>query len=587
MDVHCARCGTEYELDDGRVGAQGTTVKCSTCGHVFKVRREAAEPSGLDADIKPTGDWLLKKSDGSVVHFKELTTLQKWIVERKATRVDEISKTGRSWKQLGGIAELASFFQVVDAADAALRQSTPAGPGQPPPVQVPISAVVAAPPQADAGLPTSPARFEDLDHDDPVLGWRRRRRRTGWSAAIAVLVVVVVALVVVGRLAVVGPGHLDAPLAQSAGSALFDDDQAVRDAALTALAALTAVDQPEAGVWRARLLIARGGDLFMQARLRDALHDLDPAAQDGQGLRQRGADALAQAFAIVSELRTTQGPMTPEVHLAIAARHLERGETKEQRAALGEAAHIARDELERRRVDDESRVQLLVAEARASLEGSDVGAARAKLAKLDAVDEGRVRAAAAELAASIVLKTRPTTDPADVLAAQGRMAVLKDGDPRRLLLERLITLAQAPPPAPAAPRGVVGAEPTASSLASSPPETYESIMPRAERALLAERSQEALELYRKATQLRPDVARPWLKLGWAAIDLSRTSEAITAFRRALEINESLSEAQFGLAEALRFAGRTSDAVAAYRTYLAMDPEGKDAAIAKNAILQLE
>ena len=48
MDVRCRQCGTEYELDDARVGAAGTTVKCSSCGHVFKVMQSGntADASG-------------------------------------------------------------------------------------------------------------------------------------------------------------------------------------------------------------------------------------------------------------------------------------------------------------------------------------------------------------------------------------------------------------------------------------------------------------------------------------------------------------------------------------------------------------
>src|SRR2546423_1081542 len=82
-------------------------------------------------------EWKVRQANGNVFTFKELTTLQKWIVERKVSRDDEISLTGESWKRLGNIAELASFFQVVDEAqkgaqltamqnNAALGLGTPA-----------------------------------------------------------------------------------------------------------------------------------------------------------------------------------------------------------------------------------------------------------------------------------------------------------------------------------------------------------------------------------------------------------------------------------------------------------------------------
>src|SRR5262249_28346430 len=40
MDVRCERCKTLYELDDSRVSEAGTTVRCTTCGHVFRVRKK-------------------------------------------------------------------------------------------------------------------------------------------------------------------------------------------------------------------------------------------------------------------------------------------------------------------------------------------------------------------------------------------------------------------------------------------------------------------------------------------------------------------------------------------------------------------
>src|SRR5688572_27512409 len=124
MDVRCQKCGIEYEFDDAKVTTAGVTVKCTSCGHVFKVKRDApvADPmaqfgagASMQADLPRTStattlppiqsqgdaEWMVRQQSGTVFRFKELTTLQKWIVERKVGRDDEISKTGRSWKRLG------------------------------------------------------------------------------------------------------------------------------------------------------------------------------------------------------------------------------------------------------------------------------------------------------------------------------------------------------------------------------------------------------------------------------------------------------------------------------------------------------
>ena len=53
MDVRCEKCQTEYELDEARLKPGGVTVKCTNCGHMFKIRRrmttDVGTPTGRDA----------------------------------------------------------------------------------------------------------------------------------------------------------------------------------------------------------------------------------------------------------------------------------------------------------------------------------------------------------------------------------------------------------------------------------------------------------------------------------------------------------------------------------------------------------
>ncbi len=162
MDVRCEKCGTEYELDEAKVTEVGVTVKCTSCGNLFKVRRKAGSPPtvgpatgvGLapappadgtqkgmpasrprpftqtipapgggvaDGNTPVPGGWMVRNPDGQIQRFRELTTLQQWIVERKVSRQCEISRSGDSWRKLGEIAELTSFFHVVELADANAR----------------------------------------------------------------------------------------------------------------------------------------------------------------------------------------------------------------------------------------------------------------------------------------------------------------------------------------------------------------------------------------------------------------------------------------------------------------------------------
>lgn len=121
MDVRCDKCGTEYEFDGNRIGNNGVTVKCTACGYVFKVRRPLRKPpprASTTIGKGPQGgkEWLVRKPDGQMIAFRELTTLQKWIVEGRISRNDEISKNGETWKRLGNIMELEPFFSVYEKA---------------------------------------------------------------------------------------------------------------------------------------------------------------------------------------------------------------------------------------------------------------------------------------------------------------------------------------------------------------------------------------------------------------------------------------------------------------------------------------
>ena len=116
MDVRCERCKTLYELDEARVSDAGTTVRCTSCGHVFRVRKKVllmteavgagGESSAIPPPIVEKPAWRVRSPNGRVIAFRELTSMQKWIVERKFGRDDEISLHGDHWKRLGDIAEL-------------------------------------------------------------------------------------------------------------------------------------------------------------------------------------------------------------------------------------------------------------------------------------------------------------------------------------------------------------------------------------------------------------------------------------------------------------------------------------------------
>ncbi len=123
MDVTCERCSTAYEFDDALVSERGTTVKCTNCGHQFKVRR----PQPLGAPER----WLVRTIDGRELEFRALRELQAAIAQALITRDDVLSRGGSRPRRLGSIAELEPFFVSAGSAGAAQATSMGLGPRVP------------------------------------------------------------------------------------------------------------------------------------------------------------------------------------------------------------------------------------------------------------------------------------------------------------------------------------------------------------------------------------------------------------------------------------------------------------------------
>jgi len=166
MDVRCDRCQTEYELDDGSVAERGASVQCTTCGHTFVVsRKTAATPTptpGLAVDAS-SSSWLLTTEEGKTHRFRDPTTLQKWIVERRVGRDDRVTSPGGGPRRLGDMDELRPFFELVDQADRA-SASRVARPTQP------------ETPQRVMNMPARGYASPDEDDDDVMT---RRQSRGG------------------------------------------------------------------------------------------------------------------------------------------------------------------------------------------------------------------------------------------------------------------------------------------------------------------------------------------------------------------------------------------------------------------------
>lgn len=124
MNVVCVRCNTRYEFDDALVSARGTSVKCTNCGHKFRVH----PPGGRSASLPD--QWVIRKRGTQVasVRFETLRDLQRALNEGSVTIADEISRDGASFRPIHAVPELESFFP-----KQARAPQTPAGMEKPPP----------------------------------------------------------------------------------------------------------------------------------------------------------------------------------------------------------------------------------------------------------------------------------------------------------------------------------------------------------------------------------------------------------------------------------------------------------------------
>ncbi len=103
MDVTCDRCKAEYEFDEALLGERGTTVKCSACGHVFRV----LPPS---RDAVRSSLHLRYARDGSTRALSSLRELQQRIRAGEVSLDDQLGREGFPFRALRDVPELKNFF---------------------------------------------------------------------------------------------------------------------------------------------------------------------------------------------------------------------------------------------------------------------------------------------------------------------------------------------------------------------------------------------------------------------------------------------------------------------------------------------
>jgi predicted Zn finger-like uncharacterized protein len=126
MDVTCDNCKAEYDFDDTLLGDKGTTVKCSKCGHVFRVMPPRREPTRSALKVR--------FRDGHIESVASLRDLQQRIQAGQVGFDDELGRDGFNYRRLGDVPELRNFF----------NRSVPASGPVPTPSANPAAAAQAA-----------------------------------------------------------------------------------------------------------------------------------------------------------------------------------------------------------------------------------------------------------------------------------------------------------------------------------------------------------------------------------------------------------------------------------------------------------
>ena len=118
MDVICERCKAEYEFDEALLGEKGTTVKCSSCGLVFRVM--PANRAAGRSQLK-----LRYAKNGTVEALGSLRELQQRIRAGEVGIDDELGRDGFPFRPLREVPELKNFFSAGAEEKATLPPRAP------------------------------------------------------------------------------------------------------------------------------------------------------------------------------------------------------------------------------------------------------------------------------------------------------------------------------------------------------------------------------------------------------------------------------------------------------------------------------
>jgi predicted Zn finger-like uncharacterized protein len=636
MDVSCEKCKAVYELEEAQLKPSGVTIRCTECGHLFRVSGRARNPTlegtpipskrrptsevgprpGVSSapipSANPSGEsrkWMIRLDDGSVLNCTELVELQKWIVSGRVTRTACISKNGSQWKPLSGVAELNQFFDIADEARASI----------PPPVDPAVASGEGpvrgrpSPKHAEdvqfTGRPGA-HRFAhlaaDIENTDDIELPRSSASR--YVILISLLVLGVAGAVVYFRvLRGASEPFTDAAVVTPDGGIALDPDAAVIDPTQPPQPGPSLVEPSEVA---AVIYGQNETDLIAFADELTRIPGADVKAPDGvaspSDLVARGRTALAIAQLIAEGSAT--GDVKSQVQLAEALSRRAIQVTPSDAGAHLVAAEALRlenrpaREVERwlRRAQSDPAWAYETALARGLLYMRDK-----RLAEARKVLESQAAAApAGDLRVDYYLAridaAENQKDSAQTRLSKVLTALPNHAGARKLMASLGGTVPPAPTNADAAPVPTPAPVPDAAPVpapaadaapvpAPTPtptppkPETYEQLVDRADSMAENGRCAQASTLYRQALEKNSQGIGAMTGLAYCHLDAGRSGDALSMFQKALSVSPRYQPAMWGVAETLERQGNKEKAVEAYEAFVRAHPDSRRSEIARRNI----
>ncbi len=591
-------------------GAGGPPPKAppSTPGPQASSPSALTSPSGPPPQLPPATAagayefWSVKiTTSGEVFRFREMTTLQQWIVERKVGREDAISRTGDVWRKLGTIPELDPFFNIVDRALQAGGMPK-ADPEEP---TVTATHPVRRPPPmseasmlGDMGGPTGYGAGPPSDHTDPAARAPRRLPMGIIGGGVAFVLIVGLATVLLMRSSR-GAKHREL-VQQSQKLYALDTDDGFRQAAAM-LTHANATNDADAMVSASLAEIKATWASYLREDAR-VLEQTPGAATAAQSFRREAQAHLDEAKKAAGDA-LAQSPDGPEVNRAMALTLCVDGSPvpEVERYLKRAADKLASDPglvwvqgtlAQREGRTDEAKQKLAQANQLALSTGKPLLRASVALAKLALATK---QFDDAQRLLKSVLDANPQHDRAKALLAAAQSATPTPvAPPAPTPTPPGPTVTAMPTPTPPPTTGTTGgAAPAAGTTTGGggtggeAPSSIEKIIALAEKNLENGRTAEARKLYEKALQLEPRNVEALTGLGYADLDKERFMSAVDNFKKALEVVPDYGEAIIGMAESYKVRGDREKAIEYYKRYIKVLPGGGKASMAKANLRELE